>query len=114
YASAEISGISSEWNKFETVLTSTTTDAKAKLVLLFHEAVTADIDMVSLFPQKTWMNRENGLRYDLAKMLDDMNPKFLRFPGGCIVENGAIDNIYRWKNTIGDVAERETQTNFWG
>jgi len=114
YASAEISGISSEWNKFESKLTSTTTDPQAKLVLLFHEAITVDIDMVSLFPQKTWMNRENGLRYDLAKMLDDMNPKFLRFPGGCIVENGAINNIYRWKNTIGDVAERETQTNFWG
>ncbi|PZD94736.1 hypothetical protein DNH61_17460 [Paenibacillus sambharensis] len=114
YGSADITGLTAEWTKFEAKLVSNTTDNKAKLVILFDDAAAVDVDMISLFPEKTWKNRENGLRYDLAKMLDDMNPKFLRFPGGCIVENGAIDNIYRWKNTIGDVAERETQTNFWG
>ncbi|MBW5448253.1 hypothetical protein GE107_19590 [Cohnella sp. CFH 77786] len=114
YGRAEITGLSSEWNKFEATIASDTTDNKAKLVLTFADAATIDLDMVSLFPEKTWKNRKNGLRYDLAKMLDDMNPKFLRFPGGCIVEGGALNRIYRWKNTIGDVAERETQPNFWG
>ena len=41
---------------------------------------------VSLFPENTYKNRENGLRADMCKLLEELQPKFLRFPGGCIIE----------------------------
>ncbi len=47
--------------------------------------------MVSLFPP-TWNNQPNGFRKDLMQMLVDLNPKFLRFPGGNYVEGDTIED----------------------
>ena len=60
-----------------------------------------DIDMVSLFPSNTFNNRKNGLRKDLAQVLADLKPRFVRFPGGCVAHGDGIDNIYDWKGSIG-------------
>ncbi len=69
--------------------------------------------MVSLFPVDTWKGRPNGLRKDLVQLLYDMHPGFLRFPGGCIVEGRELVTRYRWKTTVGDIAERKTIINRW-
>jgi alpha-N-arabinofuranosidase len=42
-----------------------------------------------------------------------MHPGFLRFPGGCIVEGRQLATRYRWKNSIGDIAQRKTIINRW-
>ncbi|MBB3112854.1 alpha-L-arabinofuranosidase [Paenibacillus phyllosphaerae] len=109
----EASGVTAEWSQLGCSLQASQTVTNASFAVTLAEAATIDLDMVSLFPEKTWNNRANGLRYDLAEMLDDLNPGFLRFPGGCIVEGGSIENRYQWKNTIGDVAERKVQPNQW-
>ena len=54
------------------------------------------------------------MRSDLAQMLADMKPKFIRFPGGCLVHGDGLGNMYRWKNTIGPIEERIEQRNLWG
>lgn len=113
YGSCEITGLTTDWQKFSCTLTSNATDPAATLNVLVDEAATVDFDMVSLFPEQTFKNRTGGLRQDLARTLDDLQPGFLRFPGGCIVEGGSFFNRYRWKNTIGDVAQREIQPNQW-
>jgi alpha-N-arabinofuranosidase len=69
--------------------------------------------MVSLYPKGTWKNRENGLRSDLVQLLKDMEPGFLRFPGGCIVEGRYLETRYQWKRTIGDIADRRLIINRW-
>ena len=69
--------------------------------------------MVSPFPEKTFKNRPNGLRADLAQMLADMKPRFIRFPGGCLVHGDGLGNMYRWKNTIGPIEQRKEQRNIW-
>jgi alpha-L-arabinofuranosidase len=69
--------------------------------------------MVSLFPKRTWKHRPNGLRPDLAEMLADLKPSFVRFPGGCWVEGDTMATAYRWKQTIGDPSKRRTQHNLW-
>jgi len=61
-----------------------------------------NLDMVSLFPQKTFKNRKNGMRADLAQAIADIRPRFVRFPGGCVAHGNGLDNIYRWENTIGE------------
>jgi alpha-L-arabinofuranosidase len=113
-ATAKISGITTEWKKFEFTLKPAAAEENGRLVLMADQAGTVDFDMVSLFPQETYKNEPNGLRPDLAKMLEDIHPRFMRFPGGCVVEGRKITDAYRWKDTIGPVEERKENENFWG
>lgn len=111
---AGFAGLTGEWRKFEGVLTSDATTDVGRLVVTVAGAGKLDLDMVSLFPQDTWKGRKGGLRKDLVQALADLNPKFLRFPGGCIAHGHGLGNLYRWKDTVGDVAERKPNWNLWG
>lgn len=105
---------SSKWEKRQAVLTVNETVADARLEIIPQTPGTYALDMVSLFPQKTFKNRKNGLRADLAQVIADMNPRFVRFPGGCVAHGDGLDNMYRWKNTIGPLEARTPQRNIWG
>ncbi len=111
---AVVDGIGGEWKKYEATLTSSATSDVGRLVATTPGRGTLALDMVSLFPQDTWKGRRNGLRKDLVEALADLNPKFLRFPGGCIAHGHGLDNVYHWKDTVGDVAERKPNWNLWG
>lgn len=104
---------SSDWKKVSAVLHPNDTDARAKLVVLIEGKGALDLDMVSLFPEKTWKNRPGGLRADMVQILADMKPGFMRFPGGCIVEGPELAGRYQWKKTIGPVEERQLLVNRW-
>ncbi len=86
---------------------------KAKLRLWFEGNGVMDLDFVSLFPSDTWKGRKGGLRADMVKLLADMKPGFIRFPGGCIVEGYDLTERYQWKKTIGNVEDRELSINRW-
>jgi alpha-L-arabinofuranosidase len=92
----------------------TQTDATARLVLLSKTRGGIGFDEISLFPKKTFRNRPNGLRPDLAQVVADLQPKFVRFPGGCLAHGHGLNNMYRWKDTIGPVEQRRQQANLWG
>ncbi len=68
---------------------------------------------VSLFPP-TYNNRPNGTRPDIMQLLADMQPKFLRFPGGNYLEGDTIAERFNWKKTIGDVSQRPGHRSPWG
>jgi len=108
YACQEIAGVEPSWKRWQATLVSGGDDPAARLVLSFSQAGTFYLDMVSLFPKETWKGRPNGLRTDLAEKVRELKPAFLRFPGGCYTY------YWRWKKTIGDVAERPAQPNHWG
>lgn len=114
YAKADFAGLGPEWKPFSASLKSSGTDKDARLVLAASKPGSIYLDVVSLFPKKTWKNRPNGLRPDLAEMLAGLRPAFVRFPGGCWVEGDTMDKAQRWKQTIGPIAERRTQPNLWG
>jgi alpha-L-arabinofuranosidase len=103
----------SAWAKYQAVLEPTSTVADARLVLLTAGVGQVGVDMISLFPQKTFRDHPNGLRADLAQAIADLHPRFMRFPGGCLVHGDGLDNIYNWKNSIGPVEERKGQRNIW-
>jgi alpha-L-arabinofuranosidase len=105
---------SNEWKKYEAVLSPDTTCHKAALQILVLDLGDLDVDMVSLMPQDTY--KGHGLRKDLAQALADLNPKFMRFPGGCVVHGGGDGfwNTYRWKTTIGPKEQRKSLKNTWG
>ncbi len=104
---------SGDWKKYTAVLTPNRTEEKAQLKITFDGNGSIDMDMISLFPENTWKNRPNGLRKDLVQLLYDMDPGFLRFPGGCIVEGRTLDRRYQWKKTVGPVEERDILVNRW-
>ena len=104
---------SNDWKGYTAQFTATQTEAKAQLKITFEGNGTIDLDMISLFPEDTWMNRKNGMRKDIVQLLYDMKPGFLRFPGGCIVEGRTLAQRYQWKKTVGDVEQRETLVNRW-
>ena len=121
YASCELTADASDWKKYTADLKiaegTSCTDANLALVCMTPGSV--EVDFVSLFPAHTYKNRPNGLRKDLCEMLEAMHPKFIRFPGGCLVHDGQLDenardSMYRWKNTIGPVEERPARRNNWG
>ena len=105
--------LNKNWKKYETVLTATKSMLDARLVIEPQFKGRVDLDIVSLFPQKTFKGRKNGLRADLAQTLADMKPSFVRFPGGCVAHGDGLNNIYHWKNTIGPIEERIPQRNIW-
>lgn len=106
---------SSGWTKLTTTITAHADAAKGSLQLLATADGTMTVDVVSLFPA-TWKGRANGLRPDLAQLLADTHPSFLRFPGGCYVEGqGGYDNAFQWKKTIGPIEQRPGHWNRnWG
>lgn len=104
----------SGWTELTGVLTPKSTDTSATLQLLFDKPGIAYIDYVSLFPQKTFKGRKNGMREDVAQMLADMKPGFLRWPGGCIAEGATLENRVKWKETLGDPMQRHSEWDLWG
>jgi alpha-L-arabinofuranosidase len=105
---------STSWQKYETILHATFGCDSCSIIVLAQSEGKLALDMISLFPEKTFKNRQNGLRADLAQVIADMKPKFIRFPGGCLVHGDGLGNMYRWKNTIGPVEQRKEQRNIWG
>lgn len=100
-ATAKIDKLTDQWSKYELTLNPTVTANKdVKLEVLAGKG-TVDVDMVSLFPDDTYKGRKNGLRKDLAQLVEELNPSFLRFPGGCIIEGVSLDKAYDWKDSIG-------------
>lgn len=112
-AEATVTPGKGQWRKQNLVLKASASCDTARLVLTPLTLDTYHVDMVSLFPQKTFKGRKNGLRADLAQLLADMKPRFVRFPGGCVAHGDGLDNLYRWKNTIGPLEERVPNWNIW-
>ena len=115
YATENVSGLTADWKKFEVALKTgrVTPTAKAHFVITLDQPGTVWLGLVSLFPP-TWNDQPNGFRNDLMQMLVDLNPKFLRFPGGNYVEGDTIETRFDWKKTIGPIEERHGHQCPWG
>ncbi len=105
-----------EKNKYtlkEVTLVADKTVAHTKLQLDLPAAQTT-LSYVSLLPKTTFKGRPNGLRKDLAQMIADLKPGFIRFPGGCYVEGLTIESRSQWKDTIGPLEKRKPTYSPWG
>ncbi len=127
-AEGKINAITSEWQKYELELVSGKTDFENATLQVLADKGSVALDMISLFPDDTFKGRENGMRKDLGEMLEELQPKFLRFPGGCAIEGYDYETLYNWKYSIGtgddglplefngkygDVAARKQGINLW-
>ncbi|MEU6252987.1 alpha-L-arabinofuranosidase C-terminal domain-containing protein [Streptomyces sp. NPDC047043] len=111
------------WARYRATFTATRTSSNGRLTV--GSSAAAALDMVSLFPRDTYKHEPNGLRKDLAEKVAALHPGFVRFPGGCLVNTGSMEDYseasgyqrkrsYQWKDTIGPVETRATNSNFWG
>lgn len=113
-AETTITADANTWKKYEATLTPSETVKNAALQILVLQNGVIDIDMISLMPEDTYQG--HGLRKDLAEALAALHPKFMRFPGGCVVHGGGDGfwNTYRWKATVGPKEQRRQLKNTWG
>jgi alpha-L-arabinofuranosidase len=112
------------WTKYTARMVARTSSTTGRLTVAAGGAGVVRLDMVSLFPRDTFKGRPNGMRRDLAEKVAALEPGFLRFPGGCLVNTGSHEayeapgfersRSYQWKDTIGPVEQRATNANFWG
>ena len=107
--------VTSEWVRYEAEFTAASTLRYGVFALVIDAPADAavcgiDIDHVSLKPTDAVCG---VFRRDLANILRDMHPGFLRFPGGCIVEGNTLSNRYQWKRSVGPAEGRISNWNRW-
>ncbi|MDP4182775.1 MAG: AbfB domain-containing protein [Bacillota bacterium] len=113
YAETTVTGLTTEWKKFTASMKASGSNGSGRFLLSTDKPGTIWFDVVSCFPP-TYKDRPNGLRNDLLTMVNDLKPRFNRFPGGCFVEGDKMANAFRWKNTIGPIETRTGHLNLWG
>ena len=113
FVEEELNVTSADWKKYTLKLTSPQDLKHAKLRIFLKGDNAVALEHVSLFPVNTFKGRENGMRRDLAQALADLKPGIFRFPGGCIVEGGDLEERYQWKNSVGPVENRPLNHNRW-
>ena len=86
-------------------------DFDACLEIACEEAAEVKICFTSLMPETTY--RGHGLRRDLAELLAGTHSKFMRWPGGCVVEGLNKQSALRFTYTVGPVWERVSTWNLW-
>ncbi|KAL2613771.1 hypothetical protein R1flu_025463 [Riccia fluitans] len=100
---------SSTWHKYTLRLEAKDTDHRGKLAFTTTNQGSIWLDQVSAFPEETY--KGHGFRAELAQMLEDLKPAFIRFPGGCYVEGVRLENAWRWRDTVGPWEERPGHLN---
>ncbi|TKX26165.1 alpha-L-arabinofuranosidase C-terminal domain-containing protein 1 [Elsinoe australis] len=118
FASVDIESksVDSDWTEhtFELVPETAAPNSNNTLAITFDSsAADLEFNLISLFPP-TYKNRKNGLRVDIAEALADMNPTFLRFPGGNMLEGLTNATYWDWKDSLGPLRERPGFQGVWG
>ncbi len=109
-----VANVSDSWQEYSLTLKAAKDCQKAVLQLIVLDKGDVCVDDLSLLPQDTY--KGHGLRKDMAEALEALHPKFMRFPGGCVIHGGGdgMWNTYRWKETIGPKWARHQMKNTWG
>ncbi len=102
---------SADWQRVDYTLTATGEDYNGIVRFSVNQSCEILFGFTSLMPQKTF--KGHGLRVDLAEMLQNSHPKFMRFPGGCVVEGFSEETAMRFSHTIGPVWERPSHNLMW-
>lgn len=115
---AKVKVVGNEWSEYKAQLVITDKyqgnleEGKGiRLALIPKGETQVGIDLVSLKPRDTY--KGHGLRKDLAEKIAELKPKFVRFPGGCMLHGQGLDNIYHWKETVGPLKDRKPARNLW-
>ena len=107
--------ITDEWKKYEGRLKALRS-SDSRLCIIADTTGVFYLDFVTLLPEASqlWNDGKDGpFRKDLMQALADLNPTFMRFPGGCASEGPNYFGQVFWKNSIGTPEERIGFRNHW-
>ena len=115
YATAQVPALTTDWKPYTVTLTTgaVTPSTANRFVLSASSPGTVWLSQVSLMPP-TYHNRPNGNRVDLMQKMGDMQPAFLRMPGGNYLEGNTLAERFKWKDTIGPIDQRPGHQGPWG
>ncbi|KAK4156064.1 glycoside hydrolase superfamily [Chaetomidium leptoderma] len=101
-------------HEFELLPTKSAANSNNSFVLEFRGGKKTELkfNLISLFPP-TYKNRPNGMRRELMEKLKDLNPSFLRCPGGNNLEGDYWGNYWNWSATIGPLTDRPGRVGTW-
>ncbi len=100
-----------EYTRYDMKLTAAEDCHEAQLTISCKEGGEILLGFISLMPDNTYMG--HGLRTDLVEKIKGMSPKFMRFPGGCIVEGTTPSTAMRFRDTVGPAWERPSKLFLW-
>lgn len=98
------------WKKYELMIEAKLDIKQGDFVVSLAQEAIVHFDQFSMMPEDAVCG---VFRKDLVEKLAALEPSFMRFPGGCIVEGNTLDNRYKWKDTIAPVEERKYNWNRW-
>ena len=105
-----------EWTKHEfEIVPEQAWGHKNQFTLTFEPESTEQVlnfNLISLFPP-TYNDRPNGMRKDLMEAIKDLNPSFLRIPGGNNLQGHWDNSRWRWNETLGDLEDRPGRSGAW-
>lgn len=102
----------SKWRWLTATLRAGGSDPRARFTLSFRGAGTLQVAWVSLFPE-TWQGRPGCLRPDLAQLLADYRPDFIRYPGGCHAQGLSWESAPDWRRMVKPPVERPGMWGYW-
>ena len=111
FGSSRILVTPGDWKRYDAAFTAAASSGEAVFRISSPAEATVWFGFTSLMPEETFMG--HGLRKDLAEKLRDINPAFMRFPGGCIVEGFSMETVWYFRNTVGPVWERPSHWLLW-
>ena len=112
----KISNLTNGWKKYTGVLKAENA-RDSRMVVMADASGEFYLDFATLMPEASelWMEGKAGpFRKDLMQALADLNPTFMRFPGGCASEGTNYFGQVFWKNSVGPREERIGFRNHWG
>lgn len=99
-----------KWIRYEISLAAEESVKGGEFTILLEKEGVVEFDLVSMMPE----DAVAGIfRKDLFEALKELNPGFLRFPGGCVVEGNTLENRYQWKKSVGRIESRKANYNRW-
>ena len=111
YASKSLDIAGTDYQRFDLTLCPDHTDPDARFTLKSSSGGSLNLGFTSLMPRDTY--KGHGMRKDLMEMLQNTSSRFLRFPGGCIVEGFTRETAVRFPHMIGPVWERPSHNLMW-
>jgi len=102
FAEGVINGLTEDWQKYNLSLIPGESSSDTMETRLYVEITEGTVyaDMLSLLPADTY--KGTSVRKDIGEYLEALNPSFLRFPGGCVIEGRDLESMYSWKDSIGN------------
>lgn len=103
-----------QWKKYTLNLHAAGSDTRGRLALTLRRPGSVTLTLALLFPENSATGEPELFRPDLLRLLQQLHPGFLRFPGGNYVEGVSLGDSYNWRKTVGPMKNRPGHYNCWG